>query len=273
MRSPHRRRLPTFAVALAILIAAPLAVVASDAFDDVDDSNVHHDDITWLADNGVTAGCNPPDNTEFCPGDPVLRQQMASFMRRLAENQVVDAATAQTAETADDADTLDGQDGTAYSTVVAAATCSDDLTDGTTSCGSDPSGSVPDETTIEVLSADLEAPVPGTIVVDAHTRSTLQHWLTLNETCADVADTETLQAQILNGLVLFGPERASGSTAVEVGAGTHTIRLCGVYANTDGGGLLVAANLVTEWTANGSVETASAPDGVGTLENPFPDDR
>ncbi|MFP3915537.1 MAG: hypothetical protein ACLFWM_11730, partial [Actinomycetota bacterium] len=65
MPEPDRkRRLVTFVVAIVTLIAAPLAVVASDAFDDVDNDNVHHDDITWLADNGVTAGCNPPDNTE-----------------------------------------------------------------------------------------------------------------------------------------------------------------------------------------------------------------
>lgn len=94
MDAPHtRRRLVALSVVLALLIATPLAVVGADAFTDVPNSNVHHDDITWLKDNGVTAGCNPPANTEFCPGDPVLRQQMASFMRRLAENRVVDAAT------------------------------------------------------------------------------------------------------------------------------------------------------------------------------------
>src|SRR5690606_6103489 len=97
--APHtRRRLVALSVVLALLIATPLAVVGADAFTDVPNSNVHHDDITWLKDNGVTAGCNPPANTEFCPGDPVLRQQMASFMRRLAENEVVNAATAVEAE-------------------------------------------------------------------------------------------------------------------------------------------------------------------------------
>ncbi|HLU30633.1 MAG TPA: S-layer homology domain-containing protein, partial [Acidimicrobiia bacterium] len=93
MLTDRKRRLTAFMVAIAVLIATPLVVMAADAFDDVPNSNVHHDDIAWLKDAGVTAGCNPPANTEFCPGDPVLRQQMASFMRRLAENQVVDAAT------------------------------------------------------------------------------------------------------------------------------------------------------------------------------------
>src|SRR5690606_33940137 len=118
MPAPDRkRRLTAFAVAMAVLIATPLAVVAADAFNDVPNSNVHHEDITWLRDNGVTFGCNPPANTEFCPGEPVLRQQMASFMRRLAENEVVNAATANEADhaviadsatTAGDADTVDG---------------------------------------------------------------------------------------------------------------------------------------------------------------------
>lgn len=106
-----RRRVTTWVVALAVIVAAPVAVMAADAFDDVPDSNVHHDDIAWLKDAGVTLGCNPPDNTEFCPGDPVLRQQMASFMRRLAENQVVDAATAVTAESADSADSAESLNG------------------------------------------------------------------------------------------------------------------------------------------------------------------
>lgn len=51
-------------------------------------SNIFHDDIAWLADADVTRGCNPPANTEFCPSDEVTREQMAAFMRRLAENRV-----------------------------------------------------------------------------------------------------------------------------------------------------------------------------------------
>lgn len=103
----ERKRSIAFIAAMVIAVAVPLGVAATDAFTDVPDSNVHHDDIKWLKDAGVTLGCNPPTNTEFCPGDPVLRQQMASFMRRLAENQVVDAATAVVAGTAYEA-TRDG---------------------------------------------------------------------------------------------------------------------------------------------------------------------
>ncbi len=81
------------AVGLTALLITPATVWAIDRFVDVPDSNVFHDDITWLAQAGVTLGCNPPDNDAFCPNEPVTREQMAAFMRRLAENRVVDAAS------------------------------------------------------------------------------------------------------------------------------------------------------------------------------------
>lgn len=108
----ERRRVTAFIAALAALIVIPVVVVAADRFDDVPDSNVHHDDIKWLADSGVTFGCNPPANDRFCPEQPVLRQQMASFLRRLAENRVVDAATAAEAEHAETADRASSAPGT-----------------------------------------------------------------------------------------------------------------------------------------------------------------
>jgi hypothetical protein len=37
------------------------------------------DEIIWLADQGITTGCSA---TRFCPGDPVTRGQMASFLYR-----------------------------------------------------------------------------------------------------------------------------------------------------------------------------------------------
>jgi hypothetical protein len=38
--------------------------------------------ITWLAAQGITSGCNPPDNDRFCPNDFVTRGQMAVFLVR-----------------------------------------------------------------------------------------------------------------------------------------------------------------------------------------------
>jgi len=39
-------------------------------------------DIVWLANEGVTKGCNPPTNDEYCPNDIVTRGQMAAFLVR-----------------------------------------------------------------------------------------------------------------------------------------------------------------------------------------------
>lgn len=76
-------------VAFATLI--PVAANAAAGFTDVDDSSVYVADIQWLSDSGVTAGCNPPTNDNFCPKANVTREQMAAFMHRLAANRVVDA--------------------------------------------------------------------------------------------------------------------------------------------------------------------------------------
>ncbi|MDJ0925251.1 MAG: hypothetical protein QNJ77_11870 [Acidimicrobiia bacterium] len=54
-----------------------------DHFTDDDDS-LFEGDIDKLATAGVTLGCNPPVNTQFCPGDRVRRDQMASFLARAA---------------------------------------------------------------------------------------------------------------------------------------------------------------------------------------------
>lgn len=47
-----------------------------------DDSSVFELDIEELAAAGITSGCNPPDNTRFCPDAPVTRGEMAVFLTR-----------------------------------------------------------------------------------------------------------------------------------------------------------------------------------------------
>lgn len=47
-----------------------------------DDDSIFEADIDHLATAGVTRGCNPPDNTRFCPGNYVTRGQMAAFLHR-----------------------------------------------------------------------------------------------------------------------------------------------------------------------------------------------
>lgn len=38
--------------------------------------------ITWMAQEGITVGCNPPANTNYCPDDDVSRGEMAVFISR-----------------------------------------------------------------------------------------------------------------------------------------------------------------------------------------------
>jgi hypothetical protein len=47
-----------------------------------DDASAFEADIEWMAAEGVTRGCNPPDNTLFCPDSVVTRGQMAAFLTR-----------------------------------------------------------------------------------------------------------------------------------------------------------------------------------------------
>jgi hypothetical protein len=88
------------------LIVAPLTAHAIHDFTDVPDSNTFHEDISAIADAGVTLGCNPPDNDEYCPKDNVTREQMAAFMNRLGalgpgKTPVVNAATVDGKEASD----------------------------------------------------------------------------------------------------------------------------------------------------------------------------
>lgn len=93
-RPPTTRARIAWAVAVCVAVMVPITAVASHSFSDVPDSHIFHDDIEWLKDSDVTRGCNPGEgNTRFCPEDPVTRGQMSAFMRRLAENRVVDAGT------------------------------------------------------------------------------------------------------------------------------------------------------------------------------------
>ncbi len=62
---------------------APLAAAgAATTFSDVPADHVFATDIGWLADEGITKGCNPPSNDHFCPETPVTRGQMAAFLVR-----------------------------------------------------------------------------------------------------------------------------------------------------------------------------------------------
>ncbi len=58
-----------------------LSALAANTFVD-DDGNIHEANIEYIAAAGVTKGCNPPANTNYCPSGTVTRGQMAAFLVR-----------------------------------------------------------------------------------------------------------------------------------------------------------------------------------------------
>lgn len=87
-RRPRRRRpAPARALTLVLATTAVMALAAvgamagSSMFGDVRPGDTHEQGIGWLANTGVTAGC---EGGLYCPDDAVNRAQMATFMYRLA---------------------------------------------------------------------------------------------------------------------------------------------------------------------------------------------
>jgi len=73
-----------------LLVAFALAGVLVGGVDELppggtftdDNGSVHESSIEALVAEGITAGCNPPLATHYCPDDAVSRGQMAAFLRR-----------------------------------------------------------------------------------------------------------------------------------------------------------------------------------------------
>jgi len=61
--------------------ALNLAPTGLDYFND-DTGSVFEGDINRLAAAGITKGCNPPTNDQYCPNRPVTRAEMATFLAR-----------------------------------------------------------------------------------------------------------------------------------------------------------------------------------------------
>lgn len=241
VRVPRRLVKAVLVLTLIGAVIAPVAVSASHQFTDVPDTNIFHGDIAWLADNGVTQGCNPPTNDMFCPSDNVTREQMAAFMKRLATNKVVDAATAVTADsattagsatTAADADMLGGEAPSAYQTVVAGAQRDWGVSGQLLLTGA---------TIVKILEVQFDVPVDGYAAVTGSatiigfptgTTFGVGSWVQLdNTTCAGP---DPLQpAAHVPGTGAMGEfdaevsvESMSGTGVVPVTAGTHTATLC-----------------------------------------------
>jgi len=61
--------------------ALELPVSSTDAFDD-DDGHVLEGAINRIAEAGITVGCNPPVNDQFCPNRILTRGEMATLLTR-----------------------------------------------------------------------------------------------------------------------------------------------------------------------------------------------
>jgi hypothetical protein len=117
IRVPKRWARITMVVGVTALFVAPLTAVATHTFNDVPTTHTFHADIEWLEASGVTKGCNPPANTQFCPDDNVTRGQMSAFMKRFAGYIGAEDGTpaqADNATNANNADTLDGSPAEVY---------------------------------------------------------------------------------------------------------------------------------------------------------------
>lgn len=262
MSTPEPKgRFRTFAVAMGALIITPLAVGAADRFGDVSDSNIFHDDIQWLVDSGVTRGCNPASDEDpaadprFCPRESVTREQMAAFLKRLAENQVVDAAE------------LAGRAPAAYRTVVGGESC-DQVT----------ASACPNSGTL--FSLNLRAPSGGLVKLDysmslqsTNTGDSVVHaWINSDDAC----NWRLVPLDALRGSfnVSYYPDldepdfhATSGTTTVSVPPGTTTFSLCAMAIDLE----VAYASLGAVWSPEGGgVATASAdeymefPEGFGS---------
>lgn len=112
------RRMAVVLAVLGVSALTALSASAAGGFTDVPDGHVFEADIQWMKDSGVSKGCNPPANTEYCPEDATTRGHMSAFLHRLATGRIVDAGTLDGHDSSEfvmdgdpiDADTLDGFD-------------------------------------------------------------------------------------------------------------------------------------------------------------------
>ena len=250
-------------VGIAVILMVPVMAAAADRFTDVPDANVFHDDINWLADAGVTLGCNPPTNDQFCPSDTVTRQQMSAFMRRFAaflgaEDGVVSEA--------DDAGTLDGAAPTAYQTVVSGQAF-DWNGKGTIELAAGVATTIVETT--------IAAPADGYLMITntAALTSKAPGWITgtwvqLDDTVC--AGTSTVPVDHVPGTLVYtsaedtDDENAhAGSAVVAVSAGDHTVTYCGT-SDVDDLTDVWSANVMALWTAAGSSSVLAPPTPVGS---------
>jgi len=246
VRVPKRWVRLAMIVGVTTLIVAPLTAVATHSFSDVPESNTFHNDIAWLKDAAVTLGCNPPNNTQFCPDDNVTRGQMAAFMKRLAENQVVDA------------DKVDGKEALVLADVTSAQGYD---WNGVGNISLSPSGTTIAETEIDVPADGHIVLIGNASVGNSLTNDSLYTiWIEVDEGGCDMGLLEPANSvpgattNAVDGTADDYSTSVSGVSAVETG--THTVTLCG--ANSAGDGDAYYASLIAQYTSEASTSIVTS---------------
>ena len=225
---------------LFIAVLAPVAVYAAGGTFTDDDTSVFEADIEWMASTGITFGCNPPTNDNYCPDKSVTRGQMAAFRHRLADNQVVDAGK------------LGGEDPAYYESVVFA---NDIVGLATSSLGA---------TNTSVAELTVDAPAAGFLLINstasilASSQEQTLWWLQIDDTaCKNVPDSTT---SVAYGYITTpgASDRQGGSLtgAAEVTAGSHTVTLCARGAT---GVSTYQPSLTVLFTTAGTITTTTMP--------------
>jgi hypothetical protein len=229
---------------VAAVILIPAGVYASHQFVDVPNSHVFHNSIDWMKDNNITVGCNPPANNRYCREDNVTRGQMATFLKRLAENNVVDAAT------------LDGLDSSDF----VRADPSQSITLGAGSFTADgvvadwSNGCVRNSAGTFDVRAGIQLPV-GVIVTSmrallvdgngANGTVLLRRVNTANSTLASATSSGSVGlTTVTANLAMPAPVESGDYFNVEYsgGDGTASHQICGIEIFYDNGGLIVQGN-------------------------------
>jgi hypothetical protein len=188
-----------------------------------------------MKDNNITVGCNPPANTRFCPNDNVTRGQMSAFLKRLAENEVVNA---------DAVDGLSSEDLGSR----AAFNSSTDLPDADTT-----------------LVANIEAPARGVLVMNGAVDVTGGSDVVVCSLLVDGGTVIGTQMFVEVDAVAKPLEAVCATTgAIVVNPGSHTVTL---NIGTGGNSLLFDGSVNAVWVPfNGSGLTPATVTPLGTTE-------
>jgi hypothetical protein len=244
----------TFVVLALAVFVVPAAVMAGHRFDDVPDTNTFHDNITWLADTGITKGCNPPDNTLFCPDASVSRKQMSAFMQRFA---AFLGAEDGTVDEADNAQMLAGAAPSAYTNEVFGKSLERDFVR---------SGLLGVGTTATITTVDYTAPADGYVSLDYYasflylaTDTALIIKVSVDPSCSPDID-ESSSYTTVDSVNRFG--NAAGSIILPVSAGANTFALCGAYESGDAN--IVDAAINGTFSTTGTATVSATPDTSST---------